>query len=119
MQIEAGVLGRKDFGNSAFTSVQPLFSIKIQKDSAQFLFGNLEGHLNHHLVEPLLNFERVILNRQETGLQYLKRKKNTFFDGWIDWQKMIYNGSDFKEEIFAGMSWNKKIISKKIMLKLF
>jgi hypothetical protein len=110
--IEAGFFGRKDFGNNAFTSVQPIFSVKIQKDSAQFLFGNLEGHLNHHLVEPLLNFERVILNRQETGLQYIKRKKNTFFDGWIDWQKMIYNGSDFKEEIFAGMSWNKKIISK-------
>jgi hypothetical protein len=112
VQIEGGIFGRKDFGNTAFTSVQPIFTVKIQKDSAQFLFGNLEGHLNHHLVEPMLNFERVILNRQETGLQYIKRKKNTFFDGWIDWQKMIYNGSDFKEEIFAGLSWNKKIISK-------
>ncbi len=109
VKIEGGVFARKDFGNTAFTSVQPIFTIKIQKDSSQFLFGNLEGHLNHRLVEPLLNFERVILNRQETGLQYIKRKKNTFFDGWIDWQRMIYNGSDFKEEIFAGFSWNKKL----------
>ena len=112
VQIEGGIFGRKDFGNTAFTSIQPVFTVKIQKDSSQFLFGNFEGHLNHHLIEPLLNFERVILNRQETGLQYTKRKKNTFFDSWIDWQKMIYNGSDFKEEIFAGLSWNKKIISK-------
>ena len=112
VQIEGGVFARKDFGNSAFTSIQPIFTIKIQKDSSQFLFGNLEGHLNHRLIEPLLNFERVILNRQETGLQYTKRKKNTFFDSWIDWQKMIYKGSDFKEEIFAGVSWNKKIITK-------
>jgi hypothetical protein len=109
VQIEGGVFGRKDFGNTAFTSVQPIFTIKVQKDSSQFLFGNLEGHLNHRLVEPMLNFERVILNRQETGLQYTKRKKNTFFDSWIDWQKMIYSGSDFKEEIFAGFSWNKKL----------
>lgn len=113
VQIEGGIFGRKDFGNTAFTSVQPIFSVKIQQDSAQFLFGNLEGHLNHQLIEPLLNFERVILNRQETGLQYTKRKRNTFFDSWIDWQKMIYQGSDFKEEIFAGFSWNKKLYNSK------
>ena len=109
VQIEAGIFGRKDFGNTSFTSVQPTFSIKIQKDSSQFLFGNLEGHLNHQLIEPLLNFERVILNRQETGVQYTRRLKNTFFDAWIDWQKMIYNGSEFKEEFIAGFSWNKKL----------
>ena len=112
VQIEAGIFTRKDFGNTAFTSVQPIFTVKIQKEHSQFLFGNLEGQLNHHLIEPMMNPERVILNRQETGLQYTKRKKNTFFDSWIDWQKMIYNGSDFKEEIFAGLSWNKKLIAK-------
>jgi len=112
VQIEAGIFARKDFGNNSFTSVQPIFTVKIQKDSSQFLFGNLEGHLNHRLVEPMLNFERVILNRQEAGLQYTKRKRNTFFDAWIDWQKMIYRGSDFKEEIFAGFSWNKKIYTR-------
>ncbi len=112
VQIEGGIFARKDFGNTAFTSIQPIFTVKIQKDSSQFLFGNLEGHLNHRLIEPMLNFERVILNRQENGLQYTKRKKNIFFDAWIDWQKMIYNGSDFKEEIFVGISWNKKLIVK-------
>lgn len=112
VQIEGGIFARKDYGNTAFTSIQPIFTVKIQRDSSQFLFGNLEGHLNHRLIEPLLNFERVILNRQETGLQYTKRKKNTFFDSWIDWQKMIYSGSDFKEEIFAGFSWNKKIYAR-------
>jgi hypothetical protein len=109
VQIEGGIFARKDFGNDAFTSIQPIFTIKIQRDSSQFLFGNLEGHLNHRLIEPMLNFERVILNRQETGLQYTRRKKNTFLDGWIDWQRMIYYGSDFKEEIFAGFSWSKKL----------
>ncbi len=111
VRIEAGIYAWKDFGNNAFTSIQPIFTVKIQKDSSQFLFGNLEGQLNHHLIEPMMNPERVILNRQENGLQYTKRKKNTFFDSWIDWQKMIYSGSDFKEEIFAGFSWNKKLIN--------
>jgi len=112
VRIEAGVFVWKDFGNSDLTSVQPIFTVKIQKKSSQFLFGNLYGNLNHHLIEPMMNPERVILKRQEYGLQYTKRKNNTFFDSWIDWQKMIYSGSNFKEQIFAGFSWNKKLITK-------
>ncbi|MCU0468590.1 MAG: hypothetical protein MUF58_08315 [Arcicella sp.] len=112
VRIEAGVYAWKDFGNNAFTAIQPIFSVKIQKDSSQFIFGNLEGHLNHRLIEPMLNFERVILNRQENGIQYTRRKSSTFFDSWIDWQRMIYKGSDFKEEFFAGFSWNKKLINR-------
>jgi hypothetical protein len=109
--VETGVYAWKDFGNDAFSKIQPIFSIKIQKDSSQLIFGNLEGNLNHHLIEPLFNFERVILNRQESGIQYTRRKKNTFFDSWIDWQNMIYKNSNSKEEFFAGFSWNKKIIN--------
>ena len=111
VRIEAGVYAWKDFGNDAFTKIQPIFTVKIEKDSSQFLFGNLEGQLNHHLVEPMMNFERVILNRQESGIQYTRRKQNTFFDSWIDWQNMIYKNSDTKEEIFAGVSWNKTLIN--------
>ena len=53
VQIEGGIFGRKDFGNTAFTSVQPIFSIKIQKDSSQFIFGNLEGNLNPHVIHEM------------------------------------------------------------------
>jgi hypothetical protein len=110
--VETGVYAWKDFGNNVFSQIQPIFSIKIQKDSSQFIFGNLEGNLNHRLIEPLFNFERVILNRQESGIQYTRRKKNTFFDSWIDWQNMIYKDSNQKEEFLAGFVWNKKIIHK-------
>jgi hypothetical protein len=110
--VETGVYAWKDYGNDSFSKIQPIFSIKIQNDSSQFIFGNLEGNLNHRLVEPMMNFERVILNRQETGIQYTRRKNKTFFDGWIDWQNMIYKGSNTKETFFAGFSWNKKIINR-------
>jgi hypothetical protein len=110
--VQAGVYAWKDFGNDSFSKIQPIFSIKIQKDSSQFIFGNLSGNLNHRLIEPLFNFERVILNRQESGIQYTRRKKNTFFDSWIDWQNMIYKDSNQKEEFLAGFVWNKKLIHK-------
>ncbi|MDZ7898245.1 MAG: hypothetical protein U5N85_09520 [Arcicella sp.] len=110
--VETGVYAWKDFGNKDFSAIQPIFSIKIQKDSSQFIFGNLTGNFNHRLIEPLFNFERAILNRQESGIQYTRRKKNTFFDSWIDWQNMIYKDSNQKEEFLAGFVWNKKIIHK-------
>ncbi len=110
--VEMGLYSWKDFGNNAFSNIQPIFSIKVQRDSSQLIFGNLSGNLNHRLIEPLFNFERVILNRQESGIQYTRRKKNTFFDSWIDWQNMIYKDSNSKEEIFAGFNWNRKIVNR-------
>lgn len=106
--IEAGFFLRKDFGSEQIHSFQPTFTVKVQKDSLQFLFGNLDGNLNHRLIEPLFDFERTINNRLESGLQLKKIKKNTFFDLWIDWQKMIYRDSPFSEEITGGLNWEKK-----------
>jgi hypothetical protein len=106
--LETGFFLKKDFGSEQIYSFQPTFTVKIQKDSLQFLFGNLDGHLNHRLIEPLFDFERTISNRLESGLQLKKIKKNTFFDFWIDWQKMIYRDSPFSEEITGGIHWEKK-----------
>jgi hypothetical protein len=106
--VETGFFLRKDFGSEQTHSFQPIFTVKVQKDSLQFLFGNLDGQLNHKLIEPLFDFERSINNRLESGLQLKKIKKNTFFDLWIDWQKMIYRDSPFSEEITGGINWEKK-----------
>ena len=38
------------------------------------IFGNLDGSIQHQLIEPIYNFERVITNRLENGAQFLINK---------------------------------------------
>ena len=109
IKLEVGTLFWKDFGTDKYTDISPTFTLKIQHDSIQYLFGNLDGTVSHRLVEPLMNFERNI-SQFEQGVQLVKRKSGTFFDVWIDWQKMLYPGQPYKEQIFAGISWVKPLL---------
>lgn len=72
----------------------------------------MNGNLAHRLIEPLYNFEGIINNNLESGIQLTNQKNGNFFDFWIDWQRMIYQNSPFKEEIWGGIHW-KPVIYKK------
>jgi hypothetical protein len=111
--LVTGAYLRKDFGNPKFTEIQPIFTVIIQKDSTQFRFGNLDGNLSHRLIEPLYNFEGIINNNLESGVQLTKQNKGNYFDCWIDWQRMIYQKSTFKEEIWGGINWKPIVYQKK------
>jgi len=106
LSIEGGVFFNKDFGNNSFTQVIPTFSLRYYKKDFKMVFGNLDGSLNHQLVEPLYNFERVITNRLENGVQFTLNKKYFDFDVWIDWLKMIYRSSSDQEKIMSGINVN-------------
>lgn len=102
MLLQAGLFYQQDFGNARPTLIQPVYQFKYHKKAHTFIFGTLDGTLQHELIEPLYDFERVITHPLENGLQY-KVKTNSFqSDVWVDWRKMIYPGSDFSEEFTAG-----------------
>jgi hypothetical protein len=109
VSIQLGAFARKDFGNSGFKDLQPTFTVLIEKDSTEFRFGNIKGNLAHQLNEPLYNFEGIINNALESGFQLTNRKKEHFFDLWVDWQRMIYQNSPYKEEIWGGTHWKPTI----------
>jgi hypothetical protein len=104
VRIDFGGFFRKDFGNEKFKIVSPTFSVKISKNGYSATFGNYEAAMSHRLIEPLFNVEYAITRPLENGFQFKIDKKRLFSDTWVDWQKMIYNGSPFKEEIMAGTS---------------
>jgi hypothetical protein len=109
VRFDVGVYAQKDFGNDAYTEVLPTFSLKIRQNNFSFIFGTLEGNLNHRLIEPLYDFERVLNNRLENGIQMLWLKDDLFLDVWVDWQKMIYQNSAEQERFTAGISFNKTL----------
>ena len=107
VRVDAGVFARRDFGSRGFVEVDPLFTIRYQQGPFNVLFGTLEGSHNHRLIEPLYDFERVMTDRLEEGLQFLLKKPAVFADIWINWETMIYRGSSSQEEVSGGVSFSR------------
>lgn len=106
LSMEGGIFLNKDFGNNDFTVVQPSFAMRYIKKDFKMVFGNIDGSLNHNLIEPVYNFERVMTNRLESGAQFVVTKKCFDFDTWVDWQRATYRFSNQQENIWAGISAN-------------
>ncbi len=105
VRIDAGIYMQKDFGNDNFTKVAPLITVKFELGPFRQIIGNLEGSLNHQYIEPLYDFERALIDRQETGMQTKFIDDFTFIDLWINWETMIYKRDPNLEEVSGGISF--------------
>lgn len=110
IRIDAGAFLQKDFGNDAYSTAAPIFSVKWKHKDLSVIFGNLEGSLNHRLVEPLYDFERVLNRRLETGVQFLFQRDGWFADAWFEWQYMQYWNDPRQEQFLAGLSLQKRLV---------
>ncbi|RNI26350.1 hypothetical protein EFB08_14470 [Rufibacter latericius] len=104
VRIDAGVQVQKDFGSRRYSLMQPTFTIRYEENGMALIFGTLQGNLNHGYIEPLYDFERVITNRLENGLQFLLDKPGVKLDVWIDWQRYLRRMDPFQEEVAGGAS---------------
>lgn len=106
--IKMGLLARKDFGNENYTLFQPTFSLQYKYERFRFLFGNIEGPLEHNYIEPIYDFERIVTNNPENGLQIFYDSDFLHSDAWISWNKMIYDRSPYREEFNGGVNLELK-----------
>ncbi len=106
VRIDAGVYLQKDFGVGDFTEIAPYFRLKFTRGDFNIIFGNLEGNLNHGLIEPIYDFERVLNDRLENGIQGVWSNEEVFLDFWVNWERQIFKGDPFQEEISGGLSFN-------------
>ncbi|WP_019947661.1 hypothetical protein [Hymenobacter aerophilus] len=105
LRLEGGVLLWKDFGTARLRQVRPTFRATYTKGPHEITLGNIRPHLNHGYIEPLFNFERVMLRPLEEGLQYRYHgTRLALLDVWVDWQRQQYRFSNFQEEIAGGLS---------------
>ncbi|MHC2990688.1 hypothetical protein OB13_03470 [Pontibacter sp. HJ8] len=104
VRIDAGALLWKDFGSAGYQDIQPTFTVKYQQENWALVFGTLESNLSHQYIEPLYDFERVMNDRLENGIQFLANTHRLRLDAWIDWNKMIYRGDPDREEVAGGIS---------------
>ncbi len=103
VSISAGVFAWKDFGTNKYSKVAPTFTVDIGWKSLRFLFGTLHGNLEHQLIEPIYDFERVMTNRLENGVQVIYNRERFLADLWINWENMLYEGDPDQEELSGGL----------------
>lgn len=107
-----GIYVRKDFGNPNFEIIQPTWTVKLQSNNGiSFLFGNLEGSMDHRYIEPLMAYyfpmsyyQQQYFNPLETGLQLKVNKPWLWADAWINWAHQEYLNSNYHENIKQGIS---------------
>ncbi|HVB04369.1 MAG TPA: hypothetical protein VNE41_11695 [Chitinophagaceae bacterium] len=109
-RITGGLIFRKDFGNNNFTFVLPFYSLKYSSNGLSGIFGNLEGGVQHRLIEPMYNIDYTITRPLESGAQFKINHSRLWSDTWINWEHMIYDNSPYKEEIANGSSNYMKVI---------
>ncbi len=109
IRLDAGVFLQQDFGNTNYSTAIPTLSLNIKHKNVQFTIGTLEGSLHHQLIEPIYDFERVLNNRVENGIQFQWMKEGLFADAWVNWENMIYFNDPEQERFVAGLSVIKRI----------
>ncbi len=117
VQLSGGVFLKYDFGTNfgttGFTQIQPTFTLNIRHRDWLYSLGTIAGSVNHRLVEPLYNFERLLQNRVENGLQIKTTRQKYFFDFWISYPQATGPGQTQQEMFWGGLSSNRQIYENK------
>ncbi|MEO5675358.1 MAG: hypothetical protein ABIQ74_11995, partial [Chitinophagales bacterium] len=79
----------------------PTLTLKLQKNGYAFLFGTLEGNLNHSFIQPLYEFERYLSDHIENGIQFTAKKKFIEADIYMSWEHHQYAGIPHDREIIS------------------
>lgn len=102
--IYGGLFLRYDFGNPNVKTLEPYIKFKYKLWGHDLIFGNLEGPLQHKIIEPAVSYELAITDRTEQGIQVKRENKRIEYDFWIDWKTMIYENDPFNEVFYGGLN---------------
>ncbi len=105
-RLSFGYFFQKFFGWNNFFRTTPIFSVQQRiTPHLNLVFGNIYGTTNHQVDEPLLRFDRYILNNIEYGIQLIYNDStNLASDTWLNWERFIYFNSTVQEHIQFGHS---------------
>ena len=118
-EVLGGLFVRYDFGNPTIKTVEPYIKFNYRLWGHELIFGNLEGGVQHDMIEPMMDYEQAITRRMEQGIQVKRENKRVEYDFWIDWRRMIYQDDPGKEEMYAGLTFDfNPILNEKTKLSI-
>ncbi|MCR5696835.1 MAG: hypothetical protein K6G73_07665 [Marinilabiliaceae bacterium] len=117
--VEAGLRLRQYGGDDDKLSVFPIVRAQLLfTPRARLTIGVLDGYASHDLPESIIDIEKELNGRPETGIQFVYSNDRLWLDTWIDWQKFIYHGDTVPERFMAGIGVNYAILTNEKRLRL-
>jgi hypothetical protein len=101
--LRLGVFIQHEFGEAYPRIVRPTFTLTYATKATRFLFGTLQGALQHQLIEPLYGFENTFRTFIEEGFQVIHQQPGLELDAWIQWKQTTYPGLDRQEILASGL----------------
>jgi hypothetical protein len=110
IRLEAGALVQKEFGEKDPQKARLMFSLQFMPEkNTRVIFGALEGTLSHNLIQPLMDWDRIIERPIEEGFQIRHNSKHFDVDLWLDWSLRQTVNSNYPEELTGGLSFAYKL----------
>lgn len=117
--VQAGLRLRQYGGDDDKLSVFPIVRAQLLfTPNTRLTVGVLDGYASHDLPESILDIEKELNGRPETGIQFRYSKERWWIDMWIDWQKFIYHGDTIPERFMSGVGVNYAILTNEERLRL-
>ncbi len=102
-RIRAGVHLLKYHGRDNFDKIAPIFSVQHRtNEHLDIIFGTIRGTANHGLLEPIMGFEKHLIDHYENGMQFLVKYPRIKADVWLNWEQFIKKSDPFREMFTAG-----------------
>jgi len=103
--VTAGWHFRYYYGTGKFNVSLPVIRVDYHPEArACVTFGQIDGQLNHALIEPIYGSDQYFERKPEYGLQFRWNSRRLKSDTWISWDRFILPGDPFKEEITGGIN---------------
>ncbi|MFO7828611.1 MAG: hypothetical protein R6V23_08325 [Bacteroidales bacterium] len=105
IKLSAGTQVLSYYGRENEIEAALLLSFQYQfHQNISLTLGNIDGTLNHRLIEPLFDYERYLNKNIENGIQFLWNSERIFADLWLHWEQQIFQDDPFQEKFNLGLS---------------
>ena len=87
------------------------FDYRFMK-GGRFIIGQLNGGLNHELIEPVYSPDNYFSKNPENGVQLLVERFGIKSDIWMDWEHFLMPGDSSQEQITGGMNLGYDLLKR-------
>lgn len=111
-RFSTGLFMQRDFGDGrALNQLIPVFNFGFESRNWRWNLGNIRPNIHHNLIEPLMNYENVIRQPVEGGIQGLRKTQKMNYDFWLEWRQKADDVAGKQEKIVFGHSLEQGLYS--------